>query len=440
MQRINFRRLFAVVLAMVMLFTITVFSLDRYEVAHYDDIGIVFVEDLLDDPVFSDYLMCQLHAQFGEQFLINHDIANEVADRIYDTFPVSRSGEIIYPNSFGGLYFDSDGNLVLLTVGDYQFDRSQAYGLCAEITNTDNVRVRAVEFSYSELLHVFHAITAFAEENWADESCVIMYNFASVGIDTIGNRVDVALLDTSLPQLDLFRAEIVDHPALTFTHVKERASFDNECVQDSYRTSEELIQPFSTAANPGSTIRRGSTTGPGRSIGYRAWLGSTAGFVTAAHATSFNEPFFFGSRKIGYVSVRHNATDSAFVRLEPGMSVSDRNPSFSHIVSPVAQTNPRVGHVVTRISNGGRDSNPNHPIVSTGIILRAEQFIYLRGHGYAHVLQADYVSISGDSGGVVVTPASGIQIIAGIQSASTSNTSYFSHVSRINTALGVSLH
>jgi len=440
MQRINLKRLFVMVLAMVMLFSVAVFSLERYDAAHYDDVEMVFVEDWLDDPVFSDYLMCQLRAEFGEQFLINHDIANEVADRVYDTFPVSRSGEIAYPDSFGGLYIDSDGNLVLLTVGDYQFDRSQAFGFCAEITSTDNISVRAVEFSYSELLYVFQAITAFAEEKWDDKSCVIMYGFVSVGIDTIGNRVDVALLDTSQFLLDLFRAEIADHPALTFTLAKERAGFDDEYVQDSYRTSEELIQPFSIVANPGSTIRRGAV-GPRRSLGYRAWLGATAGFVTAAHNTLFNEPFYSSGRKIGYISVRHNASDSAFVRLEPGMSVSDRNPSFRYAVSPVAQTNPRVGHVVTRISSGGRDSgNPNHPIVSTGIILRAEHVENFSGHGNVNVIRADYVAVGGDSGGVIVTPASGIQIIAGIHVGRIGGNSYFSPVSRINTALGVTLH
>ena len=211
-----------------------------------------------------------------------------------------------------------------------------------------------------------------------------------------------------------------------------------------------FAQPFSNAqGHPGSTLRRGSATGLIRgSIGYRVRLGSSDfGFITAAHGVTTGEHLYANGRRVGQVVVRHMASDSAFVRLSSGSSMSDRNPSASHlVVSSRLHGNLRVGDVVTRISQGGRDHNiathPNHPIASSGRITITEYTIVL-SVGNVVVHQASFPSLPGDSGGIVVTPdgTGSTQLIAGITVARRGDSlSYFVLASRINAAHGVTLH
>jgi len=222
----------------------TIVSMVRvHDVVNVNDTGegIVFVEDIPVDADVSCSVIEYLHARFGEQFFINQDAATATADLIYDTFPVRRSGleEIVmYPPSFGGMYIDSDGNLVVLTV-ESMADSRPTSNTYFDIALSGDANIRYVEFSYAELQSTFRSISNFlseyySEENLSNRGCPIVYNIDSAGIDTRANRVEVALLDTSPQQLELFREKVVDHPALVFRQVSRRTTF--------FGTSEEGLE------------------------------------------------------------------------------------------------------------------------------------------------------------------------------------------------------
>jgi len=459
MCRKNLIKVLVLVLAMVMLLSTTAFSIDRYEQMPHD-YGIVFIDDLLVDAEFTDYLTYQLHAEFGEQFMHNHDIAVMTVDFIYDAFPVSRSGETMYPDSFGGMYIDDDGNLVILMVEYCQFNRVRAYeyAINVEYAIAGNASTRVVEFSYIELKSVFQVVADFIFANWSDYSCPLVYNLVSVGVSAKDNSVRVSLLDTSPHQIDLFKAAIIDHPAIDFIQIDGRREFFDEDVHDLYydaysSDSAELIQPFNTVVvHPGTTIRRhqGSVVG---SIGFRARLGSLNGFVTAAHSvTNINQVFLSTGREIGQVRARHTLSDSAFVSFSPGVSMSNRNPSanaFPVTQAALAQANFVQGRVVSRVSEGGREDSGDarHPITSTGRIDGTGEQLDNHGFGPMLAFRANYLATNGDSGGIILAHGYGSDFrIAGIHVGNRrvqqgqDPISYFSSVNRITSGLGISLN
>jgi len=226
-----FKTILAVLLSIALVFPLSGLAAAQ-DVPTTTEEGIVFVEDMLADPEFSGSIIEYLHDKYGEQFFINQDIATATANLIYDNFPARRSGmetTVMYPPSFGGMYIDSDGNLVVLSVEGMVASRAitSAYSVIAA---AEGANVRSVEFSYAELRNTFMSISNFLSEYYAEENllyrgCPIVYNIDSAGIDTRANRVEVALLDTSPGQLELFRENVVDHPALVFVQVAQRTTF-----------------------------------------------------------------------------------------------------------------------------------------------------------------------------------------------------------------------
>ena len=177
-----------------------------------EEFEVVFTEDLLAEPEFFDCITDYLHYRFGEQFFINQAAASAAAASIERSFPRSRTtGRRIYPESFGGLYLNRDGNLVVLVVGD-DFDARNM----AEFAIAEGANIRAVEFSYAELRETWQTTAHFVQRNWLYTDCLVAYNIVSVGVDIINNRVSVYLLDMSTQKIELFRTTVVDHPALVF--------------------------------------------------------------------------------------------------------------------------------------------------------------------------------------------------------------------------------
>ena len=106
---------------------------------------------------------------------------------------------------------------------------ASAYSIVAAASDAN---VRSVEFSYAQLRNTFMSISNFLSEYYSAENlqyrgCPIVYNIDSAGIDTRAIRVEVALLDTSPGQLELFRENVVDHPALAFVQLADGVSMTN---------------------------------------------------------------------------------------------------------------------------------------------------------------------------------------------------------------------
>jgi len=224
---------------------------------------------------------------FGEEFMSNQDASLEIAEDIINSFPENRDGTRRYDDDFGGMYIDSDGNLVLLIVGDEntRVDESRIARF-----GTDNIRF--VEFPYSELQKVWQEIFDFLLAYWDDPSCYVAQNICSAGIGTNDNRVNVYLLDTSDEQIELFRVVVIDHPALVFIH-SIGGHIDDillYCEYESHYTPVEYPDAYTSVApltivplRQGAAVR---VSGVIQSVGYfvsHMSAHNNIGFVTTMH-------------------------------------------------------------------------------------------------------------------------------------------------------------
>ncbi|MCL2386916.1 MAG: hypothetical protein FWC89_05110 [Defluviitaleaceae bacterium] len=166
-------------------------------------------EVVADEDIVEDTLYEHMVAQFGQEFLENRNRAVAIAQEIEDSFPQNELGETIYPDDFGGLYLDSDGNLVILVVGSSSSFENFAY-LDA------NVIIREVEFSHAEIRAMSSSIAEFFWYNWGrEDSHPVADNITSVGFTSSENRVFVWLRDASEEQINLFKSTVIDSPMVS---------------------------------------------------------------------------------------------------------------------------------------------------------------------------------------------------------------------------------
>ena len=148
------KKTIAVLLSTVFMLSFSASAMDAETTLHEESMyeestyghDIIFIEDLLADPEFNDYIMDYLFSHYGEEFFVNQDIASATAELILSSFPQDRMGVIIFPEFYGGMYIDSYGNLVLLvTEGTAEGEA------LADIGRAGGANVRTVEFPYGEL-------------------------------------------------------------------------------------------------------------------------------------------------------------------------------------------------------------------------------------------------------------------------------------------------
>ena len=121
---------------------VCILSLQGMFVAQAADI--MFPEDLFACEEFMQDLREQTIAEFGQDFVINHDRSAEIANMLVDSFPQSRiDGTRIYPDYYGGLYIDADGNLVVLLVSQGNHADFSAHSTFQAIRGTGITIVRS---------------------------------------------------------------------------------------------------------------------------------------------------------------------------------------------------------------------------------------------------------------------------------------------------------
>lgn len=171
---------------------------------------IFFPEDLLQDVEFINALENQLLEKFGAKFMYNEARSIVLIDELMSAFPQNRSGEIIYPEYFGGLYLDDNGNLTVLVVAS-EMD-SAAYSGFLSVARGGDVNMRVVNFSHNALYDLMLYIKDIADSDM-DKVFGIVDRW---GVNVKDNTVTVRLIEYSQEQIDLFRNTIVDSPMLTF--------------------------------------------------------------------------------------------------------------------------------------------------------------------------------------------------------------------------------
>ena len=140
------------------------------------------------------------------EFLDNVEEAIEMLEVLYDSFPTGEEGEVHYPDDFGGVYFDDEGNLVRLQVPSEMDEESERFDSYHDsITST-----REVEFSYNYLVWIMDMLDHYSISGRD------MHSAVSWGLDVRENRVIVGLLDYHLENILAFRRNLLDSPALVF--------------------------------------------------------------------------------------------------------------------------------------------------------------------------------------------------------------------------------
>lgn len=171
----------------------------------------------------------------------------------YLNIPVTRNGNEVYPEWYGGEYVDENGHIVVLAKTIPSQERT------AIEKNISDLVFKQCANSYSSLQDVMFQIRNKAE----NKDDFIYDNVAFYGIDIKSNSVQVGLFHNTEDNILAFKRRVVDSPLLTFV----------ECVEIKDNANNDLIC--------GGTI---SNKFANASIGYRAKdKNGKIGIVTAGH-------------------------------------------------------------------------------------------------------------------------------------------------------------
>lgn len=343
---------------------------------------------------------------YGSTFLENYHDSLDMIATFYDELPSDITDEVIYPEYFGGLYINDEGELVILKLED-EISNDQT-----SISNFEDAVIESVEFSYQELVETMDFLNAIANGSEQFDTLISLTNTWS--LDVINNQVLVSLIDYNPEEVARFQQEILDSPVIVF---EQTSLADHEYSSEAFE--QQWIFPVNVPnpptsprpASAGTAIRTGDRifsyrTGVGYlgglSAGYRA-LGPNGemGFVTAAHVP--------GGAQIGDIITNYNGTrlgvvqraqlpgiDAAFVVLDPGVSITSR--------TNLAAGGNYNGVVGQRVRTYGATSGAPR----VGTILTSHMSAIMSGGGNGLVVITDAIratglGLAGDSGAVVYT-------------------------------------
>lgn len=403
----------------------------------------------------------------GEEFFQNFSISSEILNNLQDSLPLSRTGELIIPEQFGGFYFDDNGKLVILVVEQYMetysteniltpmnatidTSASEILDILSLVRNESVVSVRIVKNSYNSLHDVMDEIGL----NIGTSTIRSSIRFWALG--TIENKVLVYLYDFNDLVINTFREEISDSPAIKFVEVSrgvyESENYDAMNVEEDNEELEILPASLNDVLRPGSHIIASWQTHMRYfgSIGYRArrWDPQAgryvSGFVTAMHVVRREGQYIVDGIEVhqyiptssttgrhgviwGRVFGRSFERDAAFVRLTneartlsnefllPGMP--RRHINYSATTAHTTGRPPQAGQPV--MANGAFSLNYGRRGVMEGRITYPRLEIYVEEFWVQdYVIRSGLVGTNlapewgghpprgeiGDSGGLVIVP------------------------------------
>jgi len=206
-----------------------------------------------------------LAAERGVEFATNYVRTLTMLNNFVDSLPVSRTGELMFPDYFGGAYIDADGNAVLLMVNmpvapPVLEGRDAAHRPISahieQMQTSEGVAVREVEFAYSDLWATIHLLNELIPPTPEDMAAA---NAGGWHLDVVANRVVVELVDFTEDAVNVFRETVLDAPLIVFKQsdgpmVLEMPEFDYEST-DYLSTDELAVVPFvNLVANIGEQI------------------------------------------------------------------------------------------------------------------------------------------------------------------------------------------
>ncbi|MCL2286482.1 MAG: S1 family peptidase [Firmicutes bacterium] len=336
--------------------------------------------------------------KFGVEFAQNYFLACLTHDRMWELFPRSAEGELLYPAYYGGHFFCDKGRFVFAVVEPLMEDAKS--GIFSNLFHMDGIDVRAVEFSYKELISTRDAICNYVSNN-PDSNMKI----TTWGIDFSNNIVVVYLHELTAETEAEFRREVVDSPMIK---LQQGNPVGVPVAKDDNETGSADVAHL----QPGVRIYVGSY---GFSAGYPAARGQAAGFVTALHGLPLDgDDVRLGSSSgqvVGEVTgpIRFEGpVDGAFVVL----SQSDIDRSADSLMLLYNGPRPSQGMILASVST------PPNGVMRTqrNIVVTNAHFSANMGGGLVltDMIQTNGHAVYGESGGLVFRPAGSEAQVKGV--------------------------
>ena len=373
-------------------------------------------------------------AQYGLERFLNHERAVHNLDRILDSFPMDRMGNVLFPSYYGGSYIDDNGNLNMLVVENFNIAVLRAnfdlyvMGLetILEMENTEyGLIVKPAEFSFNDLRATMFYIFDFLQENPEYE---VSRNTTSFFLDVPKNRIVVNLVEFNYEQISRFRNEILDTPMIVFGDCIGASLSISEYVVYDYTWDDTLeVEAYALEGrnlnfptlHPGNAVYvRFGNEFLRRSIGYRVSMGGTGGtthgFITAAHCTrspggrlARGASIYNSDRqRIGTVeSVQLPFIDAAFVRFVPSIPLTPATIS----TTPRCVRNGITFTPLRPITRPSQSLRVGEAVMSVGAVSGASRLSFIRNSLHSDILNGERVFftvvatsiVAGDSGGIV---------------------------------------
>ena len=217
----------------------------------------------------------------------NDKTLSEIAQTLEMSFAskVTRSytGEMNYPDYYGGVFLDKDGKLVVLTKGDCELYRQELTTRAA----SDNFTLKPCDYSLNELLEVIDELNQYMENN---RSACEELQFYGFGLRTDLNRISIKLGNCSPESINKFKSSVMDDSRIFF----ENGGIMKADIAPGSEITDRYNRSFST--------------------GYFAIRNGTFGLVTAGHAISVGDIIKENNVKIGdcMLSQTSGSIDAAF--------------------------------------------------------------------------------------------------------------------------------
>ena len=215
-------------------------------------------------------------------------------EKLMDSFEETETGELIYPDYYGGSYIDDDGGFVVCVVATNAEEKKYTSKSIEETIHASDFKIKSVKYSYNELEEMMEFLNKY-KQNTRDSE--IAKSWSGHILSDSDNAIFVELDVVSDEQISLFRKEVTDSPMISFINSGGQGV---DCAN----------------LNPGRGTNN-ATTGMSGSMGYRASINGRIGFVTAAHVASVGDVIKGTSSTIGEVTISQNwgSVDAAFLEI-----------------------------------------------------------------------------------------------------------------------------
>jgi len=330
---------------------------------------IKLIDDVINDKEFQKMVVEAAKSEFGDNWrakIEKNQISVLNARKIDRILKECSNDNSVYPDYIGGLYIDSNDDLVIQVVNKEYDDFKQ--NLFKSISSMDNVKIKYTNNSYNELNNVYEYIT----NNVLGKSD----NVKGVYIDIIENKVVIELEVLNDKTIKDFKLSILDSQVIAF---KESPNFVD-----------------ATTVNPGGGFT--SASGHGCSYGYRAKTSSNVtGIVSAGHCFTGTGDSISG---VGSVTKHKNngTLDAAFVTANSGVTLTNTFdiPVFGTYFT-VSTSIPSSYYVGQNLGKLGQSTG-----YSIGSIYATNYSYTSGGTTYTDLIRAGINVNAGDSGGIVI--------------------------------------